>query len=85
MSKSVLAALLLLAAPALALAQSTPNNSRVQPIPNQTNLQGQANQNMQPLNAQGSTSGTSLGQADRIPTPTLGNGMSRIPDQRAPR
>ena len=81
MTKTLLTAVLL-AAPGLALAQTTPNNSRVQPIPSQTNLQDQANQSMQPPNARSTDRGTGLGQADKIPTPTFGNSMSGTPAAR---
>ena len=86
MTKILIAALFVAAGPVLALAQSTPNNSRVEPMPSQTNLQDQANQNMQPQNARPTQSGPGLGQANAIPTPTMNNKpMSATPgDQTVP-
>jgi hypothetical protein len=75
MKNAILAALLAAApalAPGLAAAQQ-PNASRTQPLPNQTNLQGQANQQQQPGNARETTSGPAVGQANTIPTPPLHN------------
>ena len=74
--RNALFAALLLAAPAVALAQpgsQQPNNSMTQPIPDQTNLQGHADQQSQPRNAREVTSGPGLGQANTMPTPTLHN------------
>jgi hypothetical protein len=76
--KNAMFAALLLAAPAAAFAQAQPNNSMSQPIPNQTNLQDQANGQQQPRNAHRVTGGAGLGQANSVPTPTLHNQNSPV-------
>ena len=80
MDKSLLAALLIAAAPSLALAQAATGGSQTQPIPNQANPQAQANENLQPPNAHRVEQGPGLGQADRMPTPELNQPMTKMAD-----
>lgn len=74
MNKALLAALLM-AIPGLALAQS-------QPSANQGDPQVQANERMQPLNAQPVERGAGLGQANTMPTPALQQPMTPVQNQR---
>ncbi len=74
--------MLLAATPGLALAQTTPNDSPSQPTPSQTNLQARRTRAAAAERA-ADRPGAGLGQADSIPTPTLGHSMSGTPADRS--